>query len=213
MTDIAETISSRDYYTQVCFNRALVQLGISAFHQGNLYETQQILSYICSLGKSREENKESIRRFLGQSKPDEKATIRHKTLPYYLHFNIDVIEAVELIASMVLEIPFTLLEGGKITSRSFKKVAYQYERSVLLHLCSISLQSLSTTETSSTQPARNLNEATWKSASRSYQRLIFGMKSETPTKLWITWRSTLKKVTLILFSLSQVLHFGQQRLL
>lgn len=129
MTDIAETISSRDYYTQVCFNRALVQLGISAFHQGNLYETQQILSYICSLGKSREENKESIRRFLGQSKPDEKATIRHKTLPYYLHFNIDVIEAVELIASMVLEIPFTLLEGGKITSRSFKKVAYQYERS------------------------------------------------------------------------------------
>lgn len=67
MTDISESIHTRDYYTQICFNRTLVQLGISAFHQGNLYETQQILSFICSLGKSREENKESIGRFLGQA--------------------------------------------------------------------------------------------------------------------------------------------------
>jgi hypothetical protein len=57
MTDVSELITSRDYYTQICFNRALVQLGISSFHQGNLYETQQILSSICSMGKSREENK------------------------------------------------------------------------------------------------------------------------------------------------------------
>lgn len=37
MTDISELITTRDYYTQICFNRALVQLGISSFHQGNLY--------------------------------------------------------------------------------------------------------------------------------------------------------------------------------
>ena len=54
LTDLSETISARDYYTQDCFNRTLVQLGISAFHQGNLFETQQILSTICSLGKNRE---------------------------------------------------------------------------------------------------------------------------------------------------------------
>jgi hypothetical protein len=65
---------------------------------------------------------------LGQSKiPDS----RNKIIPYYLHFNIDLIEAVELISAMILEVPFTLIEGGKITSKSFKKVAYQYERSVL----------------------------------------------------------------------------------
>lgn len=57
LTDISETISTRDYYTQVCFNRALIQLGISAFHQGNLNECQQILSNICSVGKNRDENK------------------------------------------------------------------------------------------------------------------------------------------------------------
>ncbi len=37
ITDLSETIGGRDYFTQVCFNRALVQLGISSFHQGNLY--------------------------------------------------------------------------------------------------------------------------------------------------------------------------------
>jgi hypothetical protein len=44
--------------------------------------------------------------------------------------NIDFIEAIELVASMLLEVPFTLMEGGKITSRSFKKLAYNYEKSV-----------------------------------------------------------------------------------
>lgn len=33
---------------------------------------------------------------------------------------------------MVIEVPFTLTEGGKITSRSFKKLAYQYEKSHFL---------------------------------------------------------------------------------
>jgi translation initiation factor 3 subunit C len=54
MTDLSETMSTRDYSTQICFNRALVQLGISAFHQGSLYETQQILGSVCSLGKNRD---------------------------------------------------------------------------------------------------------------------------------------------------------------
>lgn len=57
MTNIADVITTKDYLTQACFNRAMVQLGISAFHQGNMYETQQILSDICGMGKSREQNK------------------------------------------------------------------------------------------------------------------------------------------------------------
>jgi len=53
-----------------------------------------------------------------------------------LHLNIDFIEAIELVASMLLEVPFTLMEGGKITSRSFKKLAYQYEIPVIIVLIS-----------------------------------------------------------------------------
>lgn len=101
-------------------------MGISAFQQGNLYETQQILLNICSIGKTRDENKENIKVMLGQARFTDKEGPKHKLLPYYLHLSIDLIESVELIASMILEVPFTLSEGGKITSRSFKKLAYQY---------------------------------------------------------------------------------------
>jgi len=54
------------------------------------------------MGKNREENKEKIRRFLGQNKGTDKDGGKNRILPYYLHLNIDQIEAVELIASMVL---------------------------------------------------------------------------------------------------------------
>lgn len=54
---------------------------------------------------------------------------RHRVLPYYLHLNIDMIEAIELIASMVLEVPYTLTEGSRISSKTFKRLFYEYERS------------------------------------------------------------------------------------
>ena len=124
MTNIADTISSKDYYSQATFNRTLVQLGVSAFQQGNLYETQQILSDICGVGKTREQNKEFIRDYLAQPQKSEKELTRSKSLPYYLHLNIDMIEAIELIASMVLEVPYTLTEGNRISSKTFKRLFY-----------------------------------------------------------------------------------------
>lgn len=103
-----EIIHVFDSYTQACFNRAVVQLGISAFCRGSLDEARQILDGICGFGKNREQNKEYIRTFLAQKIYGEGEVIKTKTLPYYLHFNIDVIEAIELISSMILEVPYTL---------------------------------------------------------------------------------------------------------
>lgn len=60
----------------------------------------------------------------------EKEIPRNKILPYYLHLNVELIESLELIASMILEIPYTLTEGGKITAKTFRKVYFEYERSV-----------------------------------------------------------------------------------
>ena len=133
-SNIYETISSYDYYTQACFNRTIVQLGISSFYRGLLDETRQLLDGICGLGKSREQNKETIRAFLAQNIPKEGEVLKTKNLPYYLHLNIDVIEAIELISSMILEIPYTLNQGGRISSKTFKKLFYDFERSVILYL-------------------------------------------------------------------------------
>ncbi len=87
LTDISEQISTRDYYTQVCFNRALVQLAISAFHQGSINETQQILSAICGVARK----DEYLKAYLGQAKPTDKDAVRHKQFPRYLHINTDLV--------------------------------------------------------------------------------------------------------------------------
>ncbi len=134
MSNIPETISECDYYTQVMFNRCIVQIGINAFHFGKYFEVQQFLSEICAAGKNRDQTKDIIREYLAQGYAkglQEKEIPRNKILPYYLHLNVELIESLELIASMILEIPYTLTEGGKITAKTFRKVYFEYERSVI----------------------------------------------------------------------------------
>lgn len=54
-------ISSCDYYTQAIYNRVIVQIGLNAFHHGNMFEVQQYLSELCSYGKNKDQTKEVIR--------------------------------------------------------------------------------------------------------------------------------------------------------
>jgi hypothetical protein len=60
-SNILETIGNSDYHIHACFNRTLVQLGINAFCKGHMHETRQILSDLCSYGKSKEQTREIIK--------------------------------------------------------------------------------------------------------------------------------------------------------
>lgn len=64
---------------------------------------------------------------------NKQENVKGKLLPYHIHINIDLVESAELIASMILEIPYTLEDGGRITSKTLKKVYEHYERSVQEH--------------------------------------------------------------------------------
>jgi len=121
VTDAIEKAASGDYFTQVIFNRAIVQVGLLAFRNGNMYEAQAALNELCSQSRTKE--------LLGQSTGRQEAVTKNKLLPYHLHINVDLIESSELIASMVLEIPYTLEDGGRITSKTLKKVYEHYEKS------------------------------------------------------------------------------------
>lgn len=122
ITDVIEKASTADYFTQVIFNRAIVQVGLLAFRNGNMYEAQGALNELCAQGRTKE--------LLGQSTGRQETVQKNKLLPYHLHINVDLIESSELIASMVLEIPYTLEDGGRITSKTLKKVYEHYEKSV-----------------------------------------------------------------------------------
>ncbi len=127
ISTLSDQILSQDYYTQTLYNRALVQLGLGAFRNGNLFEVQQFLYEMCSGSRARETTKDILKEFLAQGYSrliDAKEIPRSKILPSYLHLNVDLIESVELVASMLLELPYTLTEGGRITSKTFKKFYY-----------------------------------------------------------------------------------------
>ena len=68
MSSIPEIIKECDYYTQVMYNRCIVQIGITSFNHGKYFEVQQFLSEICSyaFGKTRDQTKDVIREFLAQ---------------------------------------------------------------------------------------------------------------------------------------------------
>ena len=82
---------------------------------------------MCSIAKSKENTKDVVKEFLAQGYSrfyNEKDIPKSKILPIYLHLNVEVVECLELIASMLLETPYILTEGGRITSKTFKKFIY-----------------------------------------------------------------------------------------
>jgi translation initiation factor 3 subunit C len=156
ISTLSEVILHQDYYTQALYNRTLVQLGLAAFQSGNMFEVHQFLYEMCCGARMRESTNNVLKEYLAQGYSrilGEKDIPKAKILPAYLHLNVDLIESVELVAGMLLELPYTLTEGGRITSKTFKKFFYEYERNVTPPPRSTSSRSRSTTATSSTLPA------------------------------------------------------------
>ena len=92
-----------------------------------MFEVQQVLYEMCSLAKVKENTKDVLKQFLAQGYSrmyNEKDIPRNKILPVYLHLNTEIIQSIELIATMLLETPYILTEGGRITSKTLKKFSY-----------------------------------------------------------------------------------------
>ncbi|CAK9441031.1 uncharacterized protein LODBEIA_P49000 [Lodderomyces beijingensis] len=91
-----------DASLQVQYNRALVQLGLSAFRSGAIEESHKILNEIVNSQRSKE--------LLGQgfsSKFPNQATLveRQKLLPFHQHINLELLECVYMTSSLLIEIP------------------------------------------------------------------------------------------------------------
>ena len=95
-------INSAESSLQVQYNRALVQLGLSAFRAGSIEESHKILNEIVNSQRSKE--------LLGQgfnSKFPNQATVleRQKLLPFHQHINLELLECVFMTCSLLIEIP------------------------------------------------------------------------------------------------------------
>lgn len=101
-SQVHQGINTADSSIQVLYNRAMVQLGLSAFRYGNIEESHQALNEIA--------NSQRLKELLGQgfnSKYPSQATVAEKQrlLPFHMHINLELLECVFMTCSLLIEIP------------------------------------------------------------------------------------------------------------
>lgn len=99
---IYAVINNAESSLQIIYNRALVQLGLSAFRRGLIEESHQCLNEIT--------NSLRLKELLGQgftSKFPNQASVteRQKLLPFHMHINLELLECVFMTCSLLIEIP------------------------------------------------------------------------------------------------------------
>ena len=129
MSHISDQISNYEVANQLLYNRVIVQMGLADFRLGYITESHQALNELVSLQKTKELLSQGVSRFVSLEKEE-----RRNLLPFHLHINVEVIEAVYYMCAMLLEIPLIAQdpkEGGKkVISKLFRKLFDNYDKSV-----------------------------------------------------------------------------------
>ncbi|QRW21819.1 eukaryotic translation initiation factor 3 subunit 8 [Rhizoctonia solani] len=93
MSHVQESINSADAQTQILFNRAVVQLGLSAFRRGMIKEAHGVLGDIFATQRV----KELLAQGTGPRGTETPAATR-VLLPFHVHINTELAEAVFLVS-------------------------------------------------------------------------------------------------------------------
>lgn len=124
---IYSTIHNSESALQVMYNRALVQLGLSAFKAGVIEESHQALNEIA--------NSQRLKELLGQgfnSKYPSQATAaeKQKLLPFHMHINLELLECVFMTSSLLIEIP-AMAAASSLSKDSKRKASLKSFKSKL----------------------------------------------------------------------------------
>jgi translation initiation factor 3 subunit C len=136
MSHLQESVHSADVTTQILYNRTIVQLGLCAFRCGMIKECQAILQEIFASQRV----KELLAQGLHQQRystltPEQEKAERTRQVPFHMHINTELAEAVFLVASMLVEIPLlasldTEEAKRKAVSKTFRRLLDHANRQV-----------------------------------------------------------------------------------
>ena len=139
MSNVQTEAAVADVETQGLFNRTLVQLGLSAFRTGLIEESEQTLREIVQTQRVRELCCQGIPNHASRHSnifltPEQEKIEKNRSLPFHMHINIELVECVYLVASMLLEVPQLARADGnadlrkQITNRTFRRLLETAER-------------------------------------------------------------------------------------
>ena len=138
---LQETIHQADVATQICHNRAMVQLGMCAFRLGMVVEAQGCLQEICGQQRQKEllaQGVQLARYNQQQVSPEQEKLERQRQLPFHMHINLELLECIYLVCSMLMEIPSIAQAGQnpeakkKVISKTFRRFLEYNERQVFI---------------------------------------------------------------------------------
>jgi translation initiation factor 3 subunit C len=138
---LQEGIHQTDVGTQICYNRAMVQLGMCAFRLGMITEAQGCLQEILGQQRQKEllaQGVQLARYNQQQVSPEQEKLERQRQLPFHMHINLELLECIYLVCSMLMEIPSIAQSGNspeakkKVISKTFRRFLEYNERQIFI---------------------------------------------------------------------------------
>lgn len=128
MSHLQGNISKADIPLQVMYNRALVQLGLCAFRKGFITDAHAALLDIQILGKARELLAQGLPMRHQERTAEQERLERRRQIPFHKHINLDLLECVYLVSSMLLEIPDVAANEFSVRKKMISRLFYNQLR-------------------------------------------------------------------------------------
>lgn len=128
MSHLQGNIAKADIPLQVMYNRALVQLGLCAFRKGFIADAHAALLDIQILGKARELLAQGLPLRHQERTAEQERLERRRQIPFHKHINLDLLECVYLVSSMLLEIPDVAANEFSVRKKMISRLFYNQLR-------------------------------------------------------------------------------------
>ena len=140
MSHLQDTVGNADVDTQILYNRTVVQVGLCAFRLGLIREAQSTLQEIFATQRVKELLAQGVQpqRYTTLT-PEQERAERLRQLPFHMHINLELLEVVYLVSSMLLEVPLMAQAAGdadllrkRVISRTFRRMLDYANRQVFV---------------------------------------------------------------------------------